>query len=114
MDNFKNMWDFPVMDGISFQKANQVHPLMQARVEKLISHFREDPNVKKLVLFGSSIKFSCNSCSDIDLYIEKYEKDGKLLPLPELDYEIDIITNLPADSRLYREIDHTGLLLLER
>ncbi|WP_300712680.1 hypothetical protein [uncultured Acetatifactor sp.] len=36
MDNMKNMWDFPVMEGVSFQKANRVHPLMQARVEKLM------------------------------------------------------------------------------
>ena len=35
MNNMKNMWDFPVKEGVSFQNANRVHPLMQARVEKL-------------------------------------------------------------------------------
>lgn len=92
MDNIENMWDFPVMDGVTFQKANHVHPLMQRRVEKLISYFQKDNNVKKLVLFGSSLKFCCNSGSDIDLYLEKYDKDRKTGPLPELDCEVDIIT----------------------
>lgn len=114
MDNMKNMWDFPVMEGVSFEKANRVHPLMQARVEKLIHHFHQDKNISKMVLFGSSLDFRCDSFSDIDLYLEKHEKEKKLWQLPELDCEVDIITDLSLDSSLYREIDKTGLLLFER
>lgn len=114
MDNTKSMWDFPVREGVSFQNANHVHPLMQVRVEKLIRSMYMDKNIRKLVLFGSSLEFRCNSSSDIDIYIEKYEKDRKLEYFPDLDCEVDIVTNLSPDSKLYQEIERTGLLLFER
>ena len=114
MDDLRDMWDFPVMEGICFQNANRVHPLMQARVEKLIQVMYKDKNIRKLVLFGSSLEFRCNSNSDIDIYIEKYEKDKKLEYFPDLDCEVDIVTNLSSDSKLYHEIEKTGLLLFER
>lgn len=112
MDDAKNMWDFPVMEGVSFQNANRVHPLMQARIEKLLQSMLKDKNVRKLVLFGSSLEFRCNSNSDI--YIEKIDKDKKLEHFPDLDCEVDIVTNLSPDSKLYFEIDKKGLILFER
>ena len=77
MDDAKNMWDFPMMEGVSFQNANRVHPLMQARIEKLLQSMLKDKNVRKLVLLGSSLEFRCNSNSDIDIYIEKKDRDKK-------------------------------------
>lgn len=67
MNRMEEMWDFPVMDGVSFPNANRVHPLMQRRIEKLIRHLYQDKNVKKAALFGSSLEFRCSSYSDIDL-----------------------------------------------
>ena len=104
MRSTDTMWDFPVMDGVTFPNANRIHPLMQHR----------DQNVHRLILYGSSLEFHCNSASDIDLYIEKYDPDKKLAFFPDLDCEADIITNLPPDNRLYQEIMKTGLLLFER
>lgn len=102
------------MDHVNFKYANRVHPLMQKRVETLLQELKKDPNIQKIVLFGSSLDFRCNSQSDIDLYIQKKNSDEKLTTLPDLDCEIDIITNLPSDSKLFQEIDRTGLLLFER
>lgn len=114
MRDEKNMWDFPVMKGVTFSMANRVHPLMQARVERLMHAFSQDKNVRRLILFGSALEFRCSSNSDIDLYIEKFKKDKKLEYPPDVDCEVDIVTNLPPDSRLLREINRTGLLLLDR
>ncbi len=114
MNNFDIMWDFPVKEGVSFGNANRVHPLMQTRVDKLIQILSKDKNVRRIVLYGSSLEFRCNSNSDIDLYIEKDDKDKKLERIPDLDCEVDIITNLSVESRLYQEIDRKGLLLFER
>lgn len=114
MNSTENMWDFPVLEGITFQNANRVHPLMQSRVEKLIHELKKDINIRKLVLYGSSLEFRCSSYSDIDIYIEKYDSEKKLAFLPELDCEVDIITNLQPDNRLYQRIEQTGLLLFER
>ena len=114
MNRMEEMWDFPVMEGVDFPNANRVHPLMQRRVEKLIRHLRQDENIKRAALIGSSLEFRCSSYSDIDLYLEKHEKGKKLEPLPEVGCEVDIITDLPPESVLYREIDAKGLLLFER
>lgn len=114
MNNTDNMWDFPVIKGISFPNANRVHPLMQGRVEKLICELAKDQNVRRVILFGSSLEFRCGSNSDIDLYIEKYDPEKKLDYFPELDCETDIITNLEPDNKLYQRIEQTGLLLFER
>lgn len=114
MRSTDTMWDFPVMDGVTFPNANRIHPLMQHRVEKILLGIRRDQNVHRLILYGSSLEFHCNSASDIDLYIEKYDPDQKLAFFPDLDCEADIITNLPPDNRLYQEIMKTGLLLFER
>ena len=46
MNDFKKMWDFPVKEGVTFQNANRIHPLMQTRVEKLIQSIRKDDNVR--------------------------------------------------------------------
>lgn len=114
MNNAENMWDFPVMEGISFPDANRIHPLMQGRVEKLIRGLEKDKNIRRVIVFGSALEFRCGSASDIDVYIEKYDADKKLAHLPELDCEIDIITNLQSDNKLYQKIEQTGLVLLER
>lgn len=114
MRQAKDMWDFPVMDGISFQEANRVHPLMQGRVEKLLHVLSGDANFRRVVLFGSSLEFWCSSSSDIDLYVEKYDSEKKLEYFPDLDCEVDIVTNLSSQNRLYQEIERTGLVLFER
>lgn len=114
MNNVELMWDFPVREGVSFQNANRVHPLMQIRVEKLIDGLSRDENIRRLVLFGSALQFRCDSRSDLDIYIEKQDSEKKLEFLPDIDCEVDIVTNLSFDSKLYREIERTGLVLFER
>ena len=36
MRDERELWDFPVKDGVSFPNANRVHPLMQERVERIL------------------------------------------------------------------------------
>ncbi len=114
MRQAKDMWDFPVVEGVIFHDANRVHPLMQRRVDKLLHAFVKDQNIRRIVLFGSSLEFRCSSTSDIDLYVEKFDAEKKLEYLPDLDCEVDIVTNLSPENRLYKEIEKTGLLLFER
>ncbi len=114
MNQFQEMWDFDVKEGVDFLHCNRVHPLMQTRIQKILQELKQDTNIKKIVLFGSSLEFRCSSYSDIDLYIEK---ENPALPLekePVLDCELDLVMNLDRENRLYQEIDRTGLLLFER
>lgn len=50
----------------------------------------------------------------MQIYIEKYDPEKKLASLPDIDCELDIITDLQPDNKLYQRIQETGLLLLER
>ena len=52
MRSTDTMWDFPVMDGVTFPNANRIHPLMQHRVEKILLEIRRDQNVHRLILFN--------------------------------------------------------------
>lgn len=70
MNNFQEMWDFDVREGVDFLHCNRVHPLMQTRVQNLLKELKQDKNINKIVLFGSSLEFRCSSYSDIDLYKE--------------------------------------------
>ena len=112
MNHMEEMWDFPVMEGLGFPNANRVHPLIQKRVETLFRHLYWDKNIKKAALFGSSLEFRCSSHSDINLYLEKYDKNRKLKLLPKVECEVDIVTDLSPQSALYREIDTKGLLIV--
>ncbi|KAI4448716.1 hypothetical protein C823_003243 [Eubacterium plexicaudatum ASF492] len=47
MNNFRNMWDFEVKQGVDFIHCNRVHPLMQTRVQQVLEELRQDPNIKK-------------------------------------------------------------------
>ena len=114
MRDVRELWDFPVKEGISYPNANRVHPLMQERVERILLAARSEGNLKRLVLYGSSLEFRCSSTSDIDLYAESVDPEKPLAFIPDLDCEVDLVTNLSRDSRLYREIDRTGLVLYER
>jgi len=113
MNNFKMMWDFDVLDGINFAHCNRVHPLMQKNVARLIDSLKDDPNIVKIVIFGSALEFRCSSQSDLDVYLEKKDAQKPLLREPDVDCELDIVSNLPYESRLYHEIDEKGLIVWE-
>lgn len=114
MNNFKEMWDFGAKDGVDFLHCNHVHPIMQDRVQKILQMMQKDENVKRIVLFGSSLEFRCSSYSDIDLYIEKIDPKLPLKKEPEIDCELDLVMDLDHENQLYRQIERTGLLLYER
>lgn len=113
MNDFDRMWDFFIMENVDFPHCNRVHPLMQKRTQTLLETWKSDPNILKIVLFGSALEFRCSSFSDLDVYVEKENRE---LPLeePDVDCELDIVCNLDHNSRLYKEIDQKGLLLYER
>lgn len=58
---------------IGFLHAEYVHPLKQELVQAFQRDFQEDGNIKAAIVFGSGVEFRCNSYSDLDLCIERYD-----------------------------------------
>ena len=66
-ENNPNLWDFEILDGVSFMNCNRIHPLKQKEIQKLVNSCAEDNGLDALIIFGSSVEFRCNSKSDIDM-----------------------------------------------
>lgn len=56
MNNFSAMWDFPIMDHVTLEYANRIHPLMQKRVERLLDALKKDSNVVRVVLGSLTVQ----------------------------------------------------------
>lgn len=35
-ENNPNLWDFEILDGVSFMNCNRIHPLKQKEIQKLV------------------------------------------------------------------------------
>lgn len=67
---------FKVCINNPFDNCEYVYPIQQKKVAEMIDHLKEDNNVKKIILFGSSVTSKCHRDSDIDIYVEiSYEKN---------------------------------------
>ena len=81
-------WRFKkVVNEDAFMNVNRIHPLKQQLVKEIVSEARKENVVKKLIIFGSSIRYDCDITSDLDICIDWmmdcYDKDGTLLPFTQ-------------------------------
>lgn len=110
-DHFK-FWN---MDGVTFPNARYVHPLKQRDIQNIYDQLIQDKNITLLVVFGSSVDFRCHSESDIDLYMERNDKER----YPKLEYsfqsDIDRIYDIQDFSKgLGKSIAEEGIVLFDR
>lgn len=105
------------------QNLQYIHPLNRNAVEEISSYLSENPNVAKIIIFGSSITSQCHNDSDVDLYVEL--KDRYIAPTHEgrakqqlidrsFDFSFDLWTNYTVDVRLLFEIKEKGIVVYER
>ncbi|MCD7817878.1 MAG: nucleotidyltransferase domain-containing protein [Lachnospiraceae bacterium] len=98
-------------ENIRFTNAEYIHPLKQDLLQALQEDFENDRNVKAVVVFGSAVEFRCNSYSDLDLCIERYEK----LPFRNnTEDEIDLVYWDRIGERLKNEIAQKGIVVYDR
>lgn len=96
-----------------FLNANRIFPTQQRDVKKFIDVCKLDNNIKKIVIFGSSVTSLCNPWSDIDVYLE-LEHDLRLPSICNPDAVYDKWTNFTVDKTLMDEINKTGVVVYER
>lgn len=95
-----------------FKNAARIFPTQQKDVCEIIKRYSADSNVKKLIVFGSSITSACNPWSDIDIYVEM-EENKNLPPSGVREVAVDVWTNFTVDKHLYSEIKK-GVTVYER
>ncbi len=80
--------NFKVVISTPFLNCEKIYPIQQIRILNLINNFKRDKNIKKIIIFGSSITSSCHIDSDLDVYLEL--ANNKKISLDKIDYELDL------------------------
>lgn len=96
-----------------FLNADRIFPTQQKDVKKLIDVCSRDSNIRKIIIFGSSVTSACNPWSDIDVYFE-LRHDKKLPVIHNQEAVYDKWSNFTVDSVLLQEILKTGVVVYER
>ena len=107
----KKEWRVCIQD--PFKNCEKIYPIQQKKVKQMINNIKEDSNVEKIVVFGSSVQDTCHMGSDVDFYIV-LKQDQKITFKKTLSFMYDIWTNYTVDSRMYEEITKKGVTVYER
>ena len=107
----KKEWRVCIQD--PFKNCEKIYPIQQKKVKQMINNIKEDSNVEKIVVFGSSVQDTCHTGSDVDFYIV-LKQDQKITFKETLSLMYDIWTNYTVDSRMYEEITKKGVTVYER
>ena len=104
-----------VKENVCFTNAKYIHPLKQKLVQSYVECFEKDRNIKAAIIFGSSVEFRCNSYSDLDICIERYDDEKGFRNYPD-DYleETDIVYWDSIGDRLREEIARKGIVVWDR
>lgn len=113
--NGENLWDFEILPDCNFMNANHIHPLKQRDVQQLIFCIKNDQHILGIIIFGSAVRFDCNSFSDLDIFVVRDDTaltiDGIL---DNVKSELDIIFSSKTGERLRKVIEQTGVIVYKR
>lgn len=113
--NGENLWDFEIVSEMDFENRNHIHPLKQRDVGRLVEAVKRDAHILAVIVFGSAVRFDCNSQSDLDVLIVRDDKELKIeSSLENINSELDIIFNTRLGERLREEIAQTGVVVFRR
>ena len=96
-------WKFnQIVDKDAFMNVNRIHPIKQNMVKEIVAVAKNDDSVKRIIIFGSSIRYDCDITSDLDICVEWtkdcYDSDGILMPFTKsLRKVISAVTKGKAD-----------------
>ena len=108
-------WKFnSIVDKNSFQGVNRIHPIKQKMVSEIVKAARNDAEVSRIIIFGSSIRYDCDVTSDLDICIDWkddcYDEDGVLKPFTEnMRRVISSVTKGRADVVNYNYLSGTAV-----
>lgn len=103
---------FNVVIKNGFRNVKLIHPLHQRYVFEIVKELRKNKNVKKIIVFGSSVTKRCTYESDIDLYVELIKEEHVQSYL--VDCPVDFWTNYTVSHNFLNEILKTGVVVYKR
>lgn len=95
-----------------FRNCEKIHPIQQKKVQFMINSLKDEANVQKIIIFGSSVTNQCHIGSDVDVYVCLHE--NKRLSIDVCDFVYDLWTNFTADPKMLDEILGKGVVVYER
>jgi len=108
-------WKFnTVVQKDAFSQVNRIHPIKQRIVKEIVDSAQRDPEVRKIIIFGSATRYDCDMTSDLDICIDWaspcYDEDGVLMPFTaHMRKVISGATKGMADVVNYSELGSTIL-----
>ena len=96
-----------------FMNIEKIHPHQQEAVGKMVELCKQDPNIKRVVIFGSSVRDDCRPDSDIDIYYD-CAVEPKKYPAIKTMKPFDPWDNFSVGRKLDYEIIRTGVTVYER
>lgn len=97
-----------------FMNINKIFPTKQKYVLRMVEEAKKDPNIQKIIIFGSSLLPRCNLWSDIDIYFECKEDPVRLPSIGDSVQAFDKFTNFGVSNDFLSEIKKTGVVVYER
>ena len=94
-----------------FLNCERIYPIQQRKVKAIIEQALQDPDVQRIIIFGSSVTQACHIGSDVDVYFEM--SDNHVPRFEDLDFEYDVWTNFTVDNRLKEEIAKKGVVVYD-
>lgn len=92
-----------------------------ATAERLLEPIFKRYGVSRAVLFGSAAKGTNNEKSDVDIMVDSHLKGLKFLGLAQdiqdvIKTPVDLldITHIEKNSKIYTEIQNTGIVIYEK
>ena len=113
MDISKSRDSWRIITDREFQNAKYVFPLQQRDVLKIVEKAEKEPNIHRVIIFGSSVTAQCNPWSDIDVYLEQVS-ENTTITFEDLEAPVDKWTNFSTDEDLLKEIKTTGVCVYEK
>lgn len=95
-----------------FKNADRIYPIQQHKVYEFIQMVKNNPNVIRLTVFGSSVTDRCHTGSDVDFYAD-LKKDDRI-ETQYMPFLYDIWTNFTVSDNMKREIDRKGVVVYEK
>ena len=97
-----------------FYNINRIFPTKQKYVSALLDECRKDPNIRRVVVFGSALLARCNLWSDIDVYFECQSEPQRLPAIVSERQAFDKFSNFTVSEAFRRTILQDGVVVYER